>query len=151
MSVKTLESTGTWTGGMAFSVEQDGHALLLDAEAEFGGQDGGVRPKALLLTSALGCTGMDVVSILQKMRVPVAQVVVHAEGDLADAHPRRYTAIRLRYTFTGPEGLNTERIRRAVHLSEHDYCGVLATLRAAVPIHTEIWINGTAYPAWQAG
>ena len=147
--MKTLESTATWAEGMAFDILQDGHQLTLDADADFGGKDRGAHPKGLLLTSLLGCTGMDVIAILQKMRVPVSGFEVHADGDLADEHPRRYTAIRLRYTFTGPEGLNTERIRRAVYLSENNYCGVMATLRAAVPISTEVWVNGTPFPAWE--
>jgi len=146
--MKTLHSTVTWDSGMAFTAEQDGHTFTLDAEPEHGGTDRGVRPKPLVLTAVLGCTGMDVVAMLKKMRVPITGLSLASDGDLADAHPRRYTAIRVRYAFTGPDGMNTERIRRAVHLSTEKYCGVIDTLRGTVPLSYEITINEAPVPLW---
>lgn len=146
--MKTLHSAVTWDEGMAFTVEQDGHTLTLDAEADFGGADRGMRPKGLVLSAILGCTAMDVIAMLKKMRVPIERFSVDADGDLADEHPKRYTAIRVRYTFTGPEDVNTERIRRAVNLSTEKYCGVIETLRSSVPMTFHIQFNGEPLPLW---
>ena len=59
----------TWTEGMSFAAELNGHSISLDADSEFGGQERGPRPKGLVLVALGGCTGMDVVSLLKKMRV----------------------------------------------------------------------------------
>ena len=147
--MSTLQSTVTWTDGMAFRVDQGGHTFMVDAHEEHGGRGLGVQPKTLLLTSLLGCTGMDVVAILSKMRVPIDSFSVHADGDLTDEHPKRFSHIVLRYAFTGPAELSLDRIRRAVFLSETRYCGVMATLRDGVDVSTEISVNGAIVPAWE--
>ncbi len=147
--MNTLQSTVTWNDGMSFEAELDGYTLMVDAAPEQGGQDRGPRPKGLLLTSLLGCTGMDVVAILKKMRVPIEKFTVHADGDLTTEHPKRFERVVLRYTFAGPEDMSVERIRRAVYLSETRYCGVMATVRASVDVRTEIVVNGETIPAWE--
>ena len=138
----TLHSEAIWQGGVRFVATEGGRSVLLDAEPALGGGDDGVRPKGLLLTALIGCTGMDVARTLQKMRVPIASFAVRADGDVADRHPARYTAVRLTYAFTGPEDLSVKRIRRAIQLSTETYCGVFATLSAAMPITVSIEING---------
>ncbi|MFN7957181.1 MAG: OsmC family protein [Holophagaceae bacterium] len=135
------ESTVRWDSGLAFEVEQDGHRFMLDASPEAGGRDLGPRPKALLLSGLGACTGIDVVSILEKMRVKLDGLEVQVTAPIREEHPKVYTSIHVRYIFRGTN-LPLEKLQRAVHLSEETYCGVSAMLRPAVPITSEIVIEG---------
>jgi putative redox protein len=136
----TPTSQVTWQDGMAFDVEVDGHRLTVDAEEEFGGKDRGPRPKPLLLSALGGCTAMDVVSMLKKMRVPFDSFSVMVDGVLAEEHPKVYRSIRLTYTFTG-EALDRSKIERAVELSQTRYCGVTAMVQFTTDITHEIKLN----------
>ena len=131
------ESRGVWAGGMEFRIEQDGHEFVLDSTDDFGGRDAGPRPKALLLSGLIGCTGMDVVSILGKMKVEGFGLEITAEADTTDDHPVVFSAIRLVYVFSGRD-LPREKIARAVSLSQEKYCGVSAMLRRVAPLTWEI-------------
>lgn len=136
-----MDSIITWKSGMAFDASLDGFHFTIDAKPEHGGQGAGPSPKGLVLTALAGCTGMDVISILQKMRQDVRGLSVTADGTLADEHPKRYTAIVLRYDITG-ENLDLEKVKRAVALSQERYCGVFATLAPTVPMSSVIQVNG---------
>jgi len=124
---------------MAFSANVNGHELMLDASGKVGGEDRGPRPKPLLLVSLAGCTGMDVVSILKKMRVEVKGFNVVVEGELTEEHPKQFTGMHVIYEFTG-NNLPLEKLQKAVSLSEERYCGISATLRKALGITSEIKI-----------
>jgi len=126
---------------MAFQAHLDGHRFMVDADSQFGGRDLGPKPKGLLLTALAGCTGMDVISILQKMRVAPTHFEVVVDGDLADEHPKKFTTIRTEYLFEG-EGLPVDKLKKAVNLSEERYCGISATLRGNVKMETVIKVNG---------
>lgn len=134
-------TTATWTEAMAFEVELDGHRFTVDAKPEVGGTDAGPRPKGLLLSALAGCTGMDVVSILAKMRVPLAGFRLEVEAPLTDEHPRVYQHIHIRYVFRG-QNLPQDKLERAVQLSQERYCGVSAMLAKALPISHEIVREG---------
>jgi len=134
----TQQMTCTWTGKMAFDAEVDGFHIPLDAAAEHGGQNGGPRPKPLMLASLAGCTGMDVVAILGKMREPLKHFRVLVEGDLNDAQPAIYERLRIVFEFHKSDGLNPDKVARAVSLSQEKYCGVSAMLRKAAEIAFEI-------------
>lgn len=121
-----------WTGGMAFEAEVNGHKFTMDADAEFGGADSGPRPKPLLLAALAGCSGMDVVSLLRKMREPLSWFDMRVEGELSEEHPKRYTDMTIVYRFKGADGLDPEKVEKAVALSQERYCGVSATLRDSV-------------------
>jgi putative redox protein len=136
-----LESKVTWRGGLAFDADIEGFHLTLDADPQFGGRGMGPKPKALTLTSLAGCTGMDVMAILGKMRITVDSFDVSASGNLAEEHPKKYEHIVLRYSFEG-RSLPLNKLRRAVQLSEERYCGIRATLMPTVNIATEIYVNG---------
>ena len=123
--------------GMAFDIELHGHHLKVDADAAFGGKDYGPRPKALMLSALAGCTAMDVVSILGKMKMPYDSFAVEVDADIADDHPKVYTRVLIRYVFTGGE-LDRAKIEKAVNLSIDKYCGVAATLRHTATIDYEI-------------
>jgi putative redox protein len=132
-----MESTVIWTSEMSFSSEQDGHEVVLDASKEFGGTDRGPRPKTLLLTALGGCTAMDVVSILNKMRVEFTGLKIHVSADLTEEHPKVFKSIHVKYIFSG-NGLPMDKLEKAVSMSQEKYCGVSAMLIKACPITHEI-------------
>ena len=131
----------TWKGNMAFDAELNGHNFIIDANDQVGGKDQGPRPKGLLLTGLAGCTGMDVVSILKKMKVESFTFDLEATADSTDEHPKTYHTIYLNYIFTG-ENLPINKIKKAIDLSETKYCGVSAMLRKSAEIKTKIIVNG---------
>ncbi|MCD6181861.1 MAG: OsmC family protein [Candidatus Cloacimonetes bacterium] len=141
MSQKSKRTQLTWQGGMAFTVEQDGHSFLIDAAEDNDGKDQGPRPKALLLSSLAGCTGMDVVSILKKMKITGFTFSLQVDAGMTEKHPKIFKDVVLWYRFEGKD-LPLERIRRAVELSENTYCGVSEMLRKAMTISTKIVVNG---------
>jgi len=135
-----MQSTVKWNSGLAFTAHQGGHAVALDASLESGGQDSGSSPKGLLLSGLGGCTGMDVVSILEKMRVRLDGFEVQAGAELTEDHPKVFKSIHLRYVFRGRD-LPPEKLEKAVILSMDRYCGVSAMLAKAAPITWEIVVE----------
>jgi putative redox protein len=132
-----MQSVVEWKSGMAFTARQGGHDIALDAPVASGGQDSGASPKGLLLSGLGGCTGIDVVSILEKMRVPFEALSVEASAEQTEDHPKVFKAIHLRYRFKGRD-LPMDKLERAVTLSMDRYCGVSAMLAKAAPITWEI-------------
>jgi len=129
-----------WTGNMSFETEMNGHKVTLDADPSVGGENKGVRPKPLMLLSLAGCTGMDVVSILKKMRVEVEDFNVTVEANMTEDHPKHYDKMHIIYFFKGKD-LPKEKIEKAVNMSEEKYCGVSAVYKKALEITTEIRIE----------
>lgn len=132
----------TWQGGMRFAA---GDRWVLDATPEHGGSGAGPAPMETVLMALAGCTGMDVVSILRKMRAPLGGLRIEVEAERATDHPRVFTAIHLRYHLTG-EGLRPEQVVRAVTLSQERYCSVSRMLRATARITYEVLLNGSPIP-----
>lgn len=126
-----------WSENMVFEGEVDNYKITVDAKPEHGGTYKGPRPKPLLMLSLAGCTAMDVISILKKMRVDISDFNVRVEGDLKEEHPKQFTAIHLIYEFKGKD-LQMSKLEKAVELSQTTYCGVSATLRKAINITYEI-------------
>jgi len=125
---------------MAFVAAQDGHTIRLDASPEHGGLDSGPRPKGLVLTGLAGCTGMDVVSLLTKMRVSFTRFSVEVSADLTAEHPKVFSRIHIRYIRQGPN-IARDKVEKAVNLSQDKYCGVASMLRKVCPITHEIVIR----------
>jgi putative redox protein len=136
VSVKT-----TWESGMAFDSVVGGHHITIDSSEEFGGKNRGPTPKPLLLTSLSGCTAMDVVSLLHKMRVEFDGFSIAVEAEASSEHPKVYTRIHLIYELTG-SNIPSDKVKKAVDLSQERYCGVSAMLRKASELTYEIRING---------
>lgn len=130
-----------WLNKMAFDIELNEHHFTIDADPKFGGENRGPKPKGLLLSSLAGCTGMDVVSILKKMKIEDYKLEINVEGELTEEHPKIYHTINLVYNFTGAN-LPENKIKKAVELSETRYCGVSEMLRKASTIKTKILLNG---------
>jgi len=126
-----------WLEDMAFETEIDGHKITIDAKPEVGGQDRGPRPKPMMLAALGGCTAMDVVSMLKKMRVEVKSLNVVVEGELSEEHPKRFLKMHVIYEVAG-ENLPLDKIEKAVSLSEEKYCGVSAVYREVIELSSEI-------------
>ncbi len=132
--------TLNWLDGMAFEAEVNQHKFIVDANETVGGKNRGPRPKPLLLAALAGCTGMDVVSILEKMRVRTDGFRLETEASLSDEHPKVYTDIKLVYIFKGKD-LPMDKLQKAVELSQEKYCGVSAMLKQATRLSFEIRVE----------
>ncbi len=115
------------------------HSVIMDADADGGGRNAGIRPMEMLLLGMGGCTAYDVVSILEKMRQPVEDCVVEVEAERSDDDPKLFTDIRVRYVFSGRR-LDPKKVNRAVGLSNDKYCSATIILAETATISHEIEI-----------
>jgi putative redox protein len=129
-----------WLGEMAFEGEINGHKIVIDADPLVGGKNRGPRPKPFMLLALGGCTAMDVISILVKMRIDVESLNVRVEGDLTDEHPKHFYKMHIVYEFKGKD-LPMDKLKKAVDLSEERYCGVSATYKKAMELTSEIKVT----------
>lgn len=137
----TKESVNTrWLSNMAFEADVNGHKIVMDADQHVGGENRGPRPKPFMLAALGGCTAMDVISILKKMRVDVESFNVKVEGDLTEEFPKHFYKMHVIYEFTGKD-LPMDKLKKAVELSEERYCGVSAVYKKALEITSEIKVT----------
>jgi putative redox protein len=129
--------TTKWLSNMAFESEIDGHKIIIDADPEAGGENLGPKPKLFMLSALGGCTAMDVVSILKKMRVEIESFNVTVEGDLTEEFPKHFFKMHVIYEFKGKD-LPMDKLQKAVSLSEERYCGVSAVYKKAMEVTSEI-------------
>jgi len=129
--------TAKWLSNMAFEAEVNGHKIMLDAEPQVGGENRGARPKPFMLLALGGCTAMDVISILKKMRVEVGKFNVKVEGELTEEYPKHFFKMHTIYEFTG-KNLPMDKLQKAVELSEERYCGVTAVYKKVMELTSEI-------------
>jgi putative redox protein len=132
-----LEAKATWRGGFRFDGEDSqGRPMKMDASVGAGGEGDGFRPAELPLMGLAGCTGMDTVEILLKMREPLSGFDVRVTAEKKRGIPPGYQSIRIQYVIRG-RGLSSEKVERAVRLSEQKYCTVWNALSKAAEItHT---------------
>jgi putative redox protein len=128
-----MKTTTLWKGGKAFDSFKENSKIEIDAA-------GGFNPKALLLSGLAACSGIDVVDILEKMRVPFASLEVDAEAEQTDEHPRVFKTIHVTYRLQTEEE-NREKVEKAINLSLEKYCGVAAMLKKNSAIQYEIVIT----------
>ncbi len=115
---------------------KSGHWMILDGSKEFGGSEAAAKPMELFLISLAGCTGMDVISLLNKMRVEFQDLRVNVEAERKDEHPRVFTSIKLEYIVYG-DNIDEEKLKKAINKSQEKYCAASAMLKKCVPItHT---------------
>ncbi len=134
-----------WLGKMAFEWEVNGHKIIIDAKENVGGENRGPQPKTFMLASLGGCTAMDVISILKKMRVAddIEDFNVQVSGDLTEEHPKHFYKMHVKYIFTPKQGkeLPMAKLEKAISLSEDRYCGVSATYKQTMELTSEIIIK----------
>lgn len=130
-----LEATVRWTSDMQFlGVSGSGHTVVMDTSPDHGGTNTAQTPMETLLVALAGCTGMDVVSLLKKMRVNFTHLEIKVKGERREEHPRIFTRIELEYTVYGND-IDEGAVKRAIDLSQEKYCSVSAMLRPACPIN----------------
>ncbi|WP_298766949.1 OsmC family protein [uncultured Polaribacter sp.] len=138
--VKNIIST-VWTGNSHFeSNNPSGHKFTMFDKSQDNGDTVGFAPKALMLSSLAGCSGLDVVSLLEKMRAEVADFKIEVTAELTDEHPKFYNKVKVDYHFTDAD-LKPEKIQKAVNLSVTKYCGVMEMFRQFAEIETEIHLH----------
>lgn len=108
------------------------HWVAMDGPEKFRGSEAGTRPMELFLISLAGCTGMDVISLLDKMRVKYRNIELTVDSERAPEHPKIYTHIKLVYKIYG-KNLEQfkDKIEKAIDLSQHKYCSVSEMIRRA--------------------
>jgi putative redox protein len=126
-----------WKEGFEFEADVDGHKITIDLPEENGGKNRGPRPKPFMLLALAGCTGIDVVGMLKKMKVDLLGLSITVEGDIQDELPKAFESMKVIYNFRGKD-LPMDKLKKVVELSKDKYCGVSATLHPLVPISYEI-------------
>lgn len=126
-----------WIENMEFLADVDGHKISLDIDVESGGNNKGTKPKPLMMVSLGGCTGIDVVSILKKMKVELESFNIIIEADMTEQHPKVYERMHVIYEFKGKD-LPVDKLERAVELSREKYCGVSAMYKNVFEMTYEI-------------
>ncbi|MGB9857651.1 MAG: OsmC family protein [Dictyoglomaceae bacterium] len=129
-----METKVVWNGKMKFKgITPSNFTIEMDSTPEHGGDNEGPRPMELVLVALGGCTGMDVISILDKMKEKVESFEMNISAERAQDHPKVYTKVHIEYIFKG-ENLKEENIKKAIELSQIKYCSVSAILRGTAKV-----------------
>lgn len=126
-----------WVEGMSFEAEVGGYKIMIDSDPEYGGMHKGPNPKPLMMVALAGCTGMDVVSLLKKMRVDFEAINISVEGDLAEEHPKKFNKMHMILEVKG-NSFDMSKIEKALALSKDKYCGVSASYKDVMELSYEI-------------
>jgi putative redox protein len=133
----SVQITTTWKGNMKFeSTNPSGHNLFMDAGPENDGNGEGYRPKALMLSALAGCSGLDVASLIKKMKLKVDDFKIEIEANLTEEHPKIYDKVTMEFHFFGNE-LKEDKLQKAVDLSVEKYCGVMEMFRQFSTLNIE--------------
>jgi len=124
----THQVNTVFNGGMAFTASINGHEVSMDTTPDDGGQDSGPSPKRLMLAALAGCTGIDIVSILNKMKVDFSDLSINVHAGLSAEHPKIYNIVKVTYKIKLAEEDKPKMIR-AVNLSKDNNCGGFAMFR----------------------
>ena len=130
--------TTEWKGGLTFESDNpSGKSVIMDTDIEGQSERFGLSPKAMMLSSLAGCSGLDVISLLEKMKEPIDDFRIEVTGELTDEHPKYYHTVFIEYHFYGSD-LDKKKCERAVNLSVEKYCGVMEMFRQFAEIKTDI-------------
>jgi len=133
----THSVTTLFNAPMAFTASINGHDVRMDTTADDGGENSGPSPKRLMLASLAGCTGIDIVSILNKMKVAFSDFSINVHAALTVEHPQTYNYVKITYSIKLAEEDKSKMIK-AVGLSTEKYCGVFAMFKTFAKMDTEI-------------
>jgi putative redox protein len=135
-----MEAKTIWKGKLSFTGKgESGHEIPLGASSSIGGDDDGLRPMELFALGLAGCTGMDVISILQKKRQVITAFEVEVHMNRADEHPKVFTEAEIEYLVTG-KAVQEKAVVRAIELSATRYCPAQAMLGQIMPIKVKYHI-----------
>lgn len=136
-----MKTTMTWKGGLKFEAKgQFGHTIVTDGAKAGGGEESGHKPTELLLWGIAGCTGIDVIRILEKQRQKVTSLEIEVIGHQPDQYPKPFHKIEVKYRFTG-ENLDPKKVASAIELSESKYCVVSQTVKIPGEVVTSFEIS----------
>ena len=136
-----MNTTVKWIDGMMMVGESaSGHAIVMDGPEDLGGKNLGIRPMEMLLLGMGGCTTIDVVSTLKKMREIVSDCRVEISAQRADEHPKIFTKIHLNFIING-SNLNEKKVEKAISLSADKYCSASIMLGKMADITHDFTIN----------
>jgi len=136
-----MKTTLKWVNNLSFMAKANSnHWVTMDADPKVGGENSASRPLEMLLMGLGGCTGMDVVSILKKMRAPLQDFELEIEAEQAPDHPKVFTKIHIKFIFYG-NGIKKQNVERAIELSEEVYCSASAMLKKTAEIKTSYEIR----------
>ena len=138
--VKNVVST-KWTQKSQFETDNpSGNKFIMFDKSQDNGDVAGFAPKALMLSSLAGCSGLDVVSLLTKMQAEVEDFNIEVTAELTEEHPKFYNKVKVDYHFTDAE-LQPKKIQKAVNLSVTKYCGVMEMFRQFAEVEIEIHLH----------
>jgi putative redox protein len=129
-----------WQGSLAFEAESLGGHFLIDADPSLGGEGKGLRPKALMLDALAGCTGIDIASLMPKMKMTPDHFFIKVVGELTEKHPKYYHKVKVEYHFFG-DRLDTDKLNKMIQLSADKYCGVMAMFRKFAEVELELLVH----------
>jgi len=131
-----MKASAIWNEKMKFTgTAGSGHNLAMDSAPEVGGEETGFRPKELVLQGLAGCTAMDVMAILRKMKIEPKSFRVEVEAEQTEDHPKVFSKIHLKYIVSG--NVPEDKLMRAIDLSQNQYCGVSAMLEKTAKVTFE--------------
>ena len=111
-----------WVDGMLMvGKSHSGHSITMDGPIEIGGENLGVRPMEMLLLGVAGCTMIDVVTTLQKMRQDLSHCETRISAERANEHPKVFTDIHIQFIVKGKD-LDSKKVGKAITLSAEKYC-----------------------------
>lgn len=133
--------TTHWKGGLTFESDNpSGKSVVMDTNIEGQDERFGLSPKAMMLSSLAGCSALDVISILDKMKSPIDDFKIEVSGELTDEHPKYYHHVVVDYHFYGSD-LDKAKCERAVQLSVEKYCGVMEMFRQFAKVETNNYFH----------
>ena len=136
-----MKSNLTWVENMQFRCDTHGLITTIDAATEHGGNDAGPNPKELVLNAMMGCTAMDVVAMLKKMRQEITEFKMEIEAEKTTEYPVHFKSAELIYFISGP--VEPEKAIKAVESSLSKYCGVNYMISTTCAITFKILLNGS--------
>lgn len=126
-----------WVEDLKFDAFQNGKVIRIDANPDEPASTG-VRPKALILTSLAGCTAIDIVDMLKKMRVGFSDFSIKVSGELTEEDPKTYRTVILTYLIKLQNAADNIKVEKAVNLSQEKYCGVSAMVKKFADLQVTI-------------
>ena len=134
-----MESSLEWRTEMQFECHTRGIKTFLDASVEHGGHDAGPNPKELILNAMMGCTAMDVISMLVKMRQKPNRFLMNIRAEKSEVPPVYFKKAKMNYFLYGD--LENEKVLKAVQASMEKYCGVNFMISLSCEISYEVFLN----------
>ena len=135
-----VEAKVKWVGGIKFDgLSAFGLPISMDGTKKSGGTEKGYKPTELVMFGLAGCSGIDIVTILEKMRQKLTGLDIEVKATQPDEYPKPFNKIEVKYILRG-QGLDPQKVAQAIELSEEKYCSVSLTLKGVAHIKSSFEI-----------